>query len=93
MKTVEYIKMTDGIAKSGANYLEVAVGTLNIGDVVVKVVPPRAPRGFMPSRGKPVTTIETYTVTGFGSEFYSQILGCDAVRAYCDKTVTFEDVK
>ncbi|ELY5178944.1 hypothetical protein SNE85_000808 [Vibrio cholerae] len=81
MANVEYKNMASGTAKNGADYLEVAVGALNVGDVVIKVIPPRAPRGFRAPRGKPVTTIETYTVTSFGGEFYSQILNCDAVRA------------
>ena len=90
MANLEYKNMTSGTAKNGVEYLEVAVGTLSVGDVVVKVVPPRAPRGLRAQRGKPVTTIETYTVTGFGGEFYSNLLECDAERAYCDKKIEFK---
>lgn len=92
MKTVEYSKMTDGTAKSGSEFLEAAVGALDVGDVVIKKSYPSA-RAMQRSRGIPKVTVEKFVVTGIGGEFYSQILNCDAVRAYCDKTITFEELR
>lgn len=90
MANVEYKNMTDGVAKNGAVYLECLVGALNVGDVVIKECKPSVRPGRA-VRGTPKTTIETYIVTGFGGEFYSSILEGDAVRAYCEKTVRYED--
>jgi hypothetical protein len=93
MATVEYKgKMTDGIAKNGSCFIECVTGSLNVGDVVVKKHTQDASRGgFRRPRGPIKTTVETFVVTGFGGEFYSDILKCDAVRAYCEKTVEFLD--
>lgn len=89
MKIIEYKNMVAGIAKNGAAYLESAIGTLNVGDTVVRRIEPSTRELQRRSRSTPKTMIETYVVTGFGGEFHSEILGCDVARAYCEKTVEY----
>ena len=89
MKNVEYKNMASGVSKNGADYLEVKIGTLEVGDTVVKTVPPSKRELQRRGRSTPKTTIETYVVKDFGGEFYSGLLECDAVRAYCEKTVQY----
>lgn len=87
----EYKNMVASTANNGASYIEAEVGALEVGDVVTRIIKPRSRGGFRASRSAPMTSVETYVVTGFGSEFYSEVLGLDAVRAYCTKTV--ENIK
>ncbi len=88
MANVNYENMVDGKAKNGSFYLECATGALSVGDVVVKTVRPPA-REIARSRSTPKTTVLTFVVTGLGGEFYSSVLNCDAVRAYCTRTVEY----
>jgi hypothetical protein len=90
MKNVEYKNMVASTASNGANYLESPVGVLNVGDVVTRTIVPTARELQRSRRGTPKITIETFVVTGLGGEFYSKILECEAVRAYCEKTTEFK---
>jgi hypothetical protein len=84
MKTVKYENgMLSGQAKNGCYYIETAVGSLDVGDVVVKEYSDNTSGSRKPRN--PKNHVETFTVVSFGGEFYSDILGCDVARAYCDR--------